>query len=56
MNQFGKTLEDQIDEIDGLLFDALERLGQARYALDTLRERLAAATDEEGQKDRAPAR
>ena len=40
----GKTLTDQVDEIEKLIFDAQQQLSQATYALDTLKERIAASS------------
>jgi hypothetical protein len=38
----GKSLEEQIREIQKLIDDASETLAQARWALETLRYRVAA--------------
>ena len=41
----GKTLADQVSEIEKLIFDAQQTLSQAAYALGTLQERLAGAAE-----------
>lgn len=40
----GKTLTDQVDEIERLIYDAQQQLSQATYALDTLKARIAASS------------
>ena len=40
----GKTLTDQVDEIEKLIFDAQQLLSQATYALETLKERIVASS------------
>jgi hypothetical protein len=42
----GKSLQEQVREIEKLIDDATETLAQARWALETLRYRIAA--DEAG--------
>jgi hypothetical protein len=37
-----KTLRDQVNEIEKILSDAQQQLTQARYALETLKERIDA--------------
>ena len=43
----GKTLVDQVSEIEKLIFDAQQQLSQATYALDTLKERIAASSEDD---------
>ena len=45
----GKSLVDQVSEIEKLIFDAQQQLSQATYALDTLKDRIAAASDDDAR-------
>ena len=40
-----KTLADQVSEIEKLIFDAQQTLSQASYALETLQDRIARASE-----------
>jgi hypothetical protein len=47
--EIGKSLVDQVSEIEKLIFDAQQQLSQATYALDTLKDRIAASADDGGR-------
>jgi hypothetical protein len=40
-----KTLTDQVSEIEKLIDDAQQQLSQASWALETLKQRIAASAD-----------
>jgi hypothetical protein len=46
-----KTLVDQVNEIEKLIFDAQQQLSQATFALDTLKDRIAASSVDDGARD-----
>jgi hypothetical protein len=46
-----KTLVHQVSEIEKLIFDAQQQLSQATYALDTLKVRIAASSDDDDDAD-----
>jgi phage shock protein A len=41
MTDLGKTLQDQIAEVDQIVADAMAQLSQVRYALTTMEKRVA---------------
>lgn len=47
----GKSLVDQVSEIEKLIFDAQQQLSQASYALDTLKERMAGSFEDGDERD-----
>jgi hypothetical protein len=47
----GKSLEDQVREIEKLIGDARETLTQAEWALETLVQRIRREKDEPGSLD-----
>jgi prefoldin subunit 5 len=48
-----KTLTDQVSEIEKLISDAQQQLSQASWALETLKQRIAAASADQPGDDRA---
>jgi hypothetical protein len=48
-----KTLVHQVSEIEKLIFDAQQQLSQATYALDTLKDRIAVAPEDDDARDRS---
>jgi hypothetical protein len=48
----GKSLVDQVSEIEKLIFDAQQQLSQATYALDTLKDRIAVSYDDDNHDAR----